>query len=62
MSRHFLRLKKKIEECGRISQNIYFYYEGYILGLSSAGVLEDGERDKLHKILEDMKKGEECKN
>ena len=53
MSKHFLKLKERMEEERR--PEFDFYFLGYIHGLGSAGVLEDGEEGDLLKLLNNRK-------
>lgn len=53
MSKQFLRLKARMEEEKRPEFDLYFF--GYIHGLGSSGVLEDGEEEKLRELLEKRK-------
>ena len=53
MSKHFLKLKERMEEEKR--PEFDFYFLGFIHGLGSAGVLEDEEENKLLKLLESRK-------
>lgn len=50
MSKHFLKLKKRMEEEKR--PEFDFYFLGFIHGLGSAGVLEEGEEGELLKLFE----------
>ena len=53
MSKHFLKLKKRMEEEKR--PEFDFYFLGFIHGLGSAGVLEEGEEGDLLKLLNSRK-------
>ena len=50
MSEQFLRLEKRMEEEKRPEFDLYFF--GYIHGLKSSGILENGEGEELEKLLE----------
>ena len=52
VSSYYMRLKKRMEsEKGNSGFNYYFL--GYIHGLESAGVLEEGEADELMELLKE---------